>query len=320
MKTPILKVEHLCKSFPIGRRTLRAVEDVSLSVLPGETLGLVGESGCGKTTLGRTIIRIEEPTGGRILFKGNDITHVPNRKLKTLRKSIQMVFQDPYESLDPRSSVGGILEEPMQIHKMYTPQAREERVQELLETVGLKPDHIRRYAHEFSGGQRQRIGIARALALNPELIICDEALSALDVSIQAQIINLLVRIQETMGIAYLFIAHDLAVVRHLSHSVAVMYRGRIVEYGPTEEVYGSPAHPYTKALLSAALTMDPRRERGRARERIMLEGEIAAPIDIAEECPFVSRCKERCIVCGQAAPPLVQMGSRSVACHLVKRG
>lgn len=318
MKTPILKVEHLCKSFHLRRRVLRAVEDVSFSIMPGETLGLVGESGCGKTTLGRTIIRIEEATDGRILFKGEDITHTPNRKLKPVRRNMQMIFQDPYESLDPRSSVGGIIAEPMLIHKLYTPKAREERVQELLETVGLKPDHIRRYAHEFSGGQRQRVSIARALALNPAFIICDEPISALDVSIQAQIINLLVRIQDTMGIAYLFIAHDLAIVRHISHTVAVMYRGSIVEYGPVEDIYSAPAHPYTKALLSAALTSDPRRERERARARITLDGEVAAPIDLLDECPFVGRCKEREGQCYHARPPLIAVGRRSVACHLVK--
>ena len=317
MKTPLLEIEHLSKSFRTRRRIVQAVDDVSLSVMPGETLGLVGESGCGKTTLGRTIIRIENPTNGHILFKGTDITRIPNKALKPIRRNIQMIFQDPYESLDPRSSVGEIIAEPMLIHKMYSPEVQKERVQMLLATVGLKPDHVRRYAHEFSGGQRQRISIARALTLNPELIICDEPISALDVSIQAQIINLLVRIQEAMGMAYLFIAHDLALVRHISHTVAVMYKGRIVEYGSTDAVYSAPAHPYTKTLMSAIPTPDPRRAREKAREWLFIDEEAAAPPDAPDNCPFAGRCKERGDLCLKSRPALVDVGDRKVACFLL---
>ena len=321
---PILKVENLSKHFPIrsslklGKRVIRAVDDVSFSIMPGETLGLVGESGSGKTTTGRSIIRIEEPTRGRIIFKDADITRVPNRDMKPIRRNMQMIFQDPYESLNPRCTVGEIISEPMLIHKMYTSSEREGHVQRLLETVGLKPDHIRRYAHEFSGGQRQRISIARALALDPGFIICDEPISALDVSIQAQIINLLIRIQDEMGIAYLFIAHDLAMVRHISHTVAVMYRGRIVEFGPTEEVYGAPAHPYTQALMSAILPPDPVRARAGARmqRRMELDEETASPHAGAQErCLYAGRCSRHEDICANVRPQYTKAGNRHVACH-----
>lgn len=320
MGAPILEIKGLSKHFRIKQgffdrpAKLKAVDDVSFSINAGETMGLVGESGCGKSTLGRTIVRIYEPTAGQILYGGEDITRRSNKKMLPVRRKMQMIFQDPYASLDPRCSIGDIIAEPMEIHGLHTRAERKEKVQRLLEVVGLKPDHIRRYAHEFSGGQRQRISIARTLALDPEFIVCDEPISALDVSIQAQIVNLLERIQDETGISYLFIAHDLGMVRHISHKIGVMYLGNLVEYGPTNQVYDDPYHPYTKALLSAVLAPDPKA--ARARVPIVLEGEVSAPINPPDECPVVNRCPYYCGICSEKRPPLVAIAGRQVACHL----
>ena len=272
---PVISIRHLKKYFMANHHVLKpsdyvkAVDDVSLDIMKGETVGLVGESGCGKSTLARTVIRIYEPSEGQVFFKGKDISHLSNAKMRAYRNKMQMIFQDPYASLDPRYTVGEIIAEPLQIYHMYSRAEQKEKVQELLELVGLKPDHISRYPHEFSGGQRQRIGIARTLALDPEFIICDEPISALDVSIQAQIINLLEKIQDERGITYLFIAHDLTMVKHISHKIGVMYLGHLLEYGEAEEVYSHPLHPYTKALMSAAPIPDPKI--ARSTERIRLE-------------------------------------------------
>lgn len=272
--TPIIRVKELEKYFLAKRgyihmsQYVKAVDGISLDVMEGETVGLVGESGCGKSTLGRTIMKIYEPTGGEIFYRGQNITKLSNKKMHNLRKSMQMIFQDPYASLNPRFTIGDIIEEPMVIHNMYTKAERKEKVYELLELVGLKPDHIRRYPHEFSGGQRQRVGIARTLALNPDFIVCDEPISALDVSIQAQIINLLEKIQDEQGISYLFIAHDLGMVKHISHKIGVMYLGHLVEFGDADEVYNHPLHPYTEALMSAAPIPDPKLARESKRNEV----------------------------------------------------
>ena len=319
IKETLLQVKDLCKYFEMNRgfmetQYVKAVDNVSFEIKRGETLGLVGESGCGKSSLGRTILRIYEPTSGSICYEGCDIAGLSNRKLLPYRKKIQMIFQDPYASLNPRLTVGDIIAEPMQIHKMFTKNERKKRVQELLEVVGLKPDHIRRYPHEFSGGQRQRIGIARTLALDPEFIVCDEPISALDVSIQAQVINLLERIQAERGISYLFIAHDLGMVKHISHRIGVMYLGHIVELGASNEIYRNPYHPYTKALLSAEPIPDPKS--ARTKKRILLEGEIPSPINPPKGCPFVSRCRYAMEECSVAMPNSYQIGERTVACFM----
>ena len=288
--TPIIRIKELEKYFLAKRgyihmsQYVKAVDGISLDVMEGETVGLVGESGCGKSTLGRTIMKIYEPTGGEIFYRGQNITKLSNKKMHNLRKSMQMIFQDPYASLNPRFTIGDIIEEPMVIHNMYTKAERKEKVYELLELVGLKPDHIRRYPHEFSGGQRQRVGIARTLALNPDFIVCDEPISALDVSIQAQIINLLEKIQDEQGISYLFIAHDLGMVKHISHKIGVMYLGHLVEFGDADEVYNHPLHPYTEALMSAAPIPDPKL--ARESKRIMLKGEIPSPLDMPTAAAF----------------------------------
>lgn len=323
MAEPILKLEDCCTWFDVTRGVLakkqivKAVNGVSLEVFPGETLGLVGESGCGKSTLGRTIVKVYTPVSGRILYKGQDINQMNASQEREFRKQVQMIFQDPYASLDPRMTVGEIIREPMDIHRLYTAQEREERVAELLRIVGLKPDHIRRYPHEFSGGQRQRIGIARTLALNPEFIVCDEPISALDVSIQAQIINLLERIQKEMGISYLFIAHDLSMVKHISDRIGVMYLGHIVETGPSGALYRKPLHPYTQALLSAVPVPDP--QRAKRHQRIRLEGEIPTPINPAPCCPFAGRCPRATEECRRSIPPTVTVGDRQVACFLYRQ-
>lgn len=317
---PIIQVRHLKKYFVAKKNFLKmdqyvkAVDDISLDIFPGETVGLVGESGCGKSTLGRTIMKIYKPTEGDIFYKGQDITHISNRRMHQFRKTMQMIFQDPYASLNPRFTVGEIIEEPMVIHKMYkTRQERQEKVQALLELVGLKPDHIRRYPYEFSGGQRQRIGIARTLALDPDFIVCDEPISALDVSIQAQIINLLEKIQDEKGISYLFIAHDLTMVKHISHKIGVMYLGHLVEFGDAGEVYREPLHPYTKALMSAAPIADPVLSQKSA--RIQLTGEVPSPIDTPKGCPFSSRCPECRPECSLQPPVMARVGNRKVACY-----
>ena len=316
---PVLSVRHLKKYFLVKKNLfhvnsyVKAVDDLSLDVMPGETVGLVGESGCGKSTLARTLMRIYEPDDGAILYKGEDIAHLNNRRMYPVRKKMQMIFQDPYSSLDPRDTVEEIISEPMEIHSMYTARERREVVKTLLDQVGLKPDHINRYPFEFSGGQRQRIGIARTLALDPDFIICDEPISALDVSIQAQILNLLKKVQEERAISYLFIAHDLTMVRHISDKIGVMYLGRLVEFGDADEVYNNPLHPYTKALMSAAPIADPRK--ARSKKRIKLEGEIPSPINVPRGCPFSSRCPDCRIECKLMPPAVAIEGTRRVSCY-----
>ncbi|MCH5287189.1 MAG: dipeptide ABC transporter ATP-binding protein [Christensenellaceae bacterium] len=317
----IVSINHLKTYFQDSKgfgkkRIIRAVDDVSLDIYRGETFGLVGESGSGKSTLGRTIVKIHQPTDGKILVNGQDIATLSGAALKKFQKSTQLIFQDPYASLNPRMTVGEIIREPMVIHRIY-PMRKEqdERVAELLQIVGLKPDHILRYPHEFSGGQRQRISIARTLALGPEFIVCDEPISALDVSIQAQIINLLKRIQKELGIAYLFIAHDLSMVKYISDRIGVMYLGHIVELGDSKEVYGKPLHPYTQALLSAIPIPDP--DAGRGKKRIILRGELPSPINPPSGCPFRTRCPYAMKQCAEERPKLKEVSGRLVACYRV---
>ena len=296
----LLEARHVKEWFPVrggllGRNTryVKAVDDVSLTVRAGETLGVVGESGCGKSTLARVMLRLIEPTGGEVLFEGKNMTTANKAELRRMRRDIQIIFQDPYASLDPRQRVGDMLTEPLTIHGLARGEAAKRRVLELLELVGLPADSVRKFPHEFSGGQRQRLCIARALAVDPKLIVCDECVSALDVSIQAQIINLLMKLQRQLGIALVFVSHDLRVVRHISTNVAVMYLGRIVEYAPTEELFSNPAHPYTRALLSAVPLPDPDAQA----QRIVLKGELPSPIAVPSGCPFHTRCyavQERC--------------------------
>ena len=321
MQNAILKVDHVKTYFPVStsifakKQYLKAVNDVSFEVGEHETFGLVGESGCGKSTLGRTIVRIYDPTEGKVFYKGQDVGRLKGDELKKFRKEVQMIFQDPYASLNARMTVGEIIREPMDIHNLYgSKQEREERVSQLLETVGLKPDHIRRYPHEFSGGQRQRISIARTLALDPKFIVCDEPISALDVSIQAQIINLLEKIQDEMNISYLFIAHDLGAVKHISQRIGAMYLGSLVEIGESEALYRNPLHPYTKALLSAIPIPDPQVMRKRA--ALDLDGEIPSPLNVPTGCAFRTRCPKAMPVCAEVKPELQTVGTSQVACHL----
>ena len=318
---PMLKVENLKTFFPVAaslfgkKKYLKAVNDVSFEVFENETFGLVGESGCGKSTLGRTIVKIYDPTEGKIWFKGNDISTLKGEDLKKFRKEAQMIFQDPYASLNARMTVGEIIKEPMDIHGLYSSnKEKEEKASELLEIVGLKPDHIRRYPHEFSGGQRQRISIARTLALNPSFIVCDEPISALDVSIQAQIINLLEKIQAERNISYLFIAHDLGAVKHISKRIGAMYLGSLVEVGDSNELYHNPLHPYTKALLSAIPIPDPRVMR--TREAAAIDGEIPSPLNVPSGCAFRTRCPMAMEKCAEVTPKLKKVGNSMVACHL----
>jgi oligopeptide transport system ATP-binding protein len=320
-KGPLVEVKHVKKYFPIRKGVLQrevarvhAVDDVSFTVQAGETLGLVGESGCGKSTLGRTIVRLLEPTDGEISFEGQRIEKYSARQLRPLRRQMQMVFQDPYASLNPRKRVGTIIGDPMKIHKLGNKQERKARVEQLLETVGLSPEHFNRFPHEFSGGQRQRIGIARALALQPKLIVADEPVSALDVSIQSQMLNLLEDLQNEFNLTYIFIAHDLGVVRHVSDRIAVMYLGKLVELSPAEELYTRPIMPYTEALLSAVPIPDP--DLAAARERIVLEGDVPSPINPPSGCRFHPRCRYATQVCSEVEPPLVEYGNGHLAaCH-----
>lgn len=308
---PLLRVDGLVKYFPITKGivfrkqvgTIKAVDNVSFELYPRETVGLVGESGCGKSTLARTVLRLHKPTGGAAYFKGQNIFEMSKGELRELRREIQIIFQDPYASLNPRMTVGDIISEPWEIHRGYVQKGdRRERVQNLLDRVGLNPDHINRFPHQFSGGQRQRIGVARALALNPSVIICDEPVSALDVSVQAQVINLLEELQDELNLAYLFIAHDLSIVRHISDRLAVMYLGRIVETGTDSEVYDHPIHPYTQALLSAVPVPDPEHE---GADRVLLEGDVPSPADPPSGCSFRTRCWKAQDVCAGDVPELV---------------
>ena len=321
MSTPILEVKDLTKFFPIQSQGLfskvkgdnKAVNGISFTLNAGETLGLVGESGCGKSTAGRTILKLYEPTSGTIKFEGEDITKLSPSKMKPLRTQMQMIFQDPYSSLNPRHTIGSIIAASYEIQKITPAQGVKRAVQELMERVGLNPEHYNRYPHEFSGGQRQRIGIERALALKPKFIVCDEPVSALDVSIQAQVINLLDDLRDDFGLSYLFIAHDLSVVQHISNRVAVMYLGKIMELAPTEDLYKSPHHPYTKALLSAIPLPDPILER--KREQIILSGDIPNPVNPPTGCVFNTRCWKAQDKCRTTEPTLVQIGASQVACH-----
>ena len=324
MTEPLLRVENLKVHFPVMRGvvlkkqvgTVHAVDGVSFTLDRGETLGLVGESGCGKSTTGLAVLRMQDVTSGRIEFEGQDITHHDKARMRPIRQRLQMVYQDPYGSLNPRMKVRDIVGEPLVVHGLADDRkAYDERIAELMRTVGLLPDMADRYPHEFSGGQRQRIGIARALALEPSLIICDEPVSALDVSIQAQVVNVLQELQERLGLAYLFIAHDLAVVRHLSHRVAVMYLGRIVEIASRDDLYRAPLHPYTQALMSAVPVADPVVER--ARQRVVVQGEVPSALRPPSGCRFHTRCPHATERCRTESPVLKQLDdTRAVACHL----
>lgn len=323
MNQPLLQVENLTKYYSAKQSfwskplaCVKAVESVTFSVWPGETLGLVGETGCGKSTIGRTIAGLYQPTGGKVLFNGQNVhKELTGPNGMHMRRNIQMIFQDPYASLNPRMTVGDIVGEPLEIHKLTSGSARKDSIYELLEQVGLNPEHASRFPHEFSGGQRQRIGIARALAVDPQFIICDEPVSALDVSIQAQVINLLQEFQASRGLAYLFIAHDLSMVKHISRRVAVMYLGSLVELAPSHELYSQPRHPYTQGLLSAIPIPDPQAES--VRKRIVLEGDVPSPLDPPTGCKFHSRCRHAKPLCAEGQPNLLPLTGTEhfVACH-----
>jgi oligopeptide/dipeptide ABC transporter ATP-binding protein len=316
MSRNLIEIRNLKKYFNIGKgQSLKAVNDISLDIKQGETLGVVGESGCGKSTAGRTILRLYEPTEGSVNFNGTNIYSLSGSKMKALRREMQMIFQDPYASLNPRMTISDIIGEALDVHKLVHSKAeRKRRIEDLLDLVGLNPDHVTRYPHEFSGGQRQRIGIARALAVDPKFIICDEPISALDVSIQAQVVNLLQELQSKMGLTYLFIAHDLSMVKHISDRVAVMYLGKVVEIAESGELYANPSHPYTKALLSAIPIPDPEVEA--ARERIVLKGDLPSPVNPPSGCHFRTRCPLASEKCAAVEPPLVETRpGHWTACH-----
>ena len=317
-KEVLLSVQHLKKYFNVGKNAvLKAVDDVTFDIYKGETLGMVGESGCGKTTCGRTCIGLYDKTDGQVLYKGRDVHALDKKDRQSFKKEVQMVFQDPYNSLDPRMTVAEIIGEGIDIHRLAkTKQEREEIIYKYLELVGLNREHANRFVHEFSGGQRQRIGIARALAVQPEFMVLDEPISALDVSIQAQIVNLLVELQKKMGLTYLFVAHDLSMVKHISDRVAVLYLGTLVELTTSAKLYENPLHPYTQALLSAIPIPDPEIEKERDENKIRLEGEVPSPINTKPGCKFKGRCKYAMPVCEQEMPPLVEIGEgHYVACH-----
>ena len=332
MSPALLEVQDLVKHFPVrahplaalrgaARRVVHAVDGVSFAVAPGETLGLVGESGCGKTTTGRLVLRAIEPTGGRILFEGDDITALPAGRLLPFRRKAQIVFQDPYSSLNPRMTVGAMVGEPLRVHRLAEGAAVEARVRALLDMVGLSAEYARRYPHELSGGQRQRVGIARALAVGPRLVVADEAVSALDVSVRAQILNLLVDLREQLDLAYLFVSHDLGVIRFISHRVAVMYLGRLVEVAPASALFKEPRHPYTQALLAAIPTVGDGRTSIFDNPARILEGELPNPIDLPRGCRFASRCPHRMARCDDVEPTLDEAApGHAVACHLYSEG
>ncbi|PZS26758.1 MAG: dipeptide/oligopeptide/nickel ABC transporter ATP-binding protein [Pseudonocardiales bacterium] len=318
----LLEVTGLQKHFPVTQGIIfqkqvgavKAVDGLDFAVRVGETLGIVGETGCGKSTMGRLVTRLLEPTGGKVTFEGRDITHLSAGKMRPLRKHVQMIFQDPYSSLNPRHTVGTIVGAPLRLQNVKTPNGVKRAVQDLLELVGLNPEHYNRYPHEFSGGQRQRIGIARALALRPRLIVCDEPVAALDVSIQAQVINLLEDLQSEFGLTYVFIAHDLSIVRHIADRVAVMYLGKIMEIGDRTSLYEHGRHPYTHALLSAVPVPDPQKEK--SRERILLQGDVPSPLNPPPACRFHTRCWKAQEICKTVEPPLLSIGPvHQVACH-----
>ncbi len=320
----LIRVENLTKHFPITRGIIiqrevgavQAVDRVSFTIQEGETLGLVGESGCGKSTTGRTILQLYRPTAGKVFFHGTDLTELKGESLRRARRDMQMVFQDPFASLNPRMTIGNIIAEPLEVHKIGNGKERRERVQELLERVGMSPHYVNRYPHEFSGGQRQRIGVARSIALEPEFLVLDEPISALDVSIQAQVVNLLETLQDALGLTYLFIAHDLSMVRHISDRTAVMYLGKIVELATRDELYSHPLHPYTQALLSAVPIPDPIQER--MRQRIILEGSVPSPVNPPKGCRFNPRCPLAIDICTEIEPEWREVSpGHWVACHLV---
>jgi len=312
---PLVEIKNLSKHYRVEGAQLRAVSGFNLTIERGETVGLVGESGCGKSTVGRTILRLCMPTAGEIFFNGVDLSLLRRQELKKMRQKMQMVFQDPYASLNPRMNVQDILSEPLEIHQLVARRARVHRCRQLLQLVGLNPNHLSRFPHEFSGGQRQRIGIARALAVEPEFIVCDEPISALDVSIQAQVVNLLKDLQKKMNLTYLFIAHDLAMVRYISDKVAVMYLGQLVEFGTAAQIYSNPLHPYTRALLASIPIPDPEIEKKRA--HFVLKGEVPSPIDPPKGCPFHPRCPQATKLCAIKRPSWQEVsGGHFTACHL----